>query len=88
MEPLPGAMMATITIKNIPEAVYRRLKLNASEHRRSLNKEVISCLEQSTGSVPVDPETFLARAREIRKLVKGPPLTERRLKQLKSAGRL
>ena len=79
--------MATITIKNIPDAVYRRLKLKASEHRRSLNKEVIICLEQATGSVPLDPEAFLVRAREIRKLVKGPPLTERRLKQLKSADR-
>jgi plasmid stability protein len=88
MEATVGAAMATITIKNIPEAVYRRLKLKASEHRRSLNKEVILCLEQSTGSVPLDPETFLARAREVRGLVKGPPLTERRLKQLKSAGRL
>ena len=80
--------MATITIKNMPDALYGRLKLKASEHRRSLNKEVITCLEQSTGSVPLDPETFLAGAREIRKLVKGPPLTERRLRQLKSAGRL
>ncbi len=79
--------MATITIKNIPEALYSRLKRKASEHRRSLNKEVITCLEQSTGSVPLDPETFLARARELRTLVKGPPLTERRLWQLKRAGR-
>jgi antitoxin FitA len=88
MEPTKGVAMATITIKDIPDALYRRLKLNASEHRRSLNKEVIICLEQSTGSVPLDPETFLARAQEIRKLVKGPRLSERRLKQLKSAGRL
>ena len=80
--------MATITVKNIPDALYRRLKLKASEHRRSLNKEVIMCLEHSTGSVPLDPETFLAQVRDIRKLVKGPPLTERRLKHLKSAGRL
>jgi len=79
--------MATITIKNIPDALYSRLKLKASEHRRSLNKEVITCLEQSARSVPLDPEAFLAQAREIRKLVKGPPLTERRLRQLKSAGR-
>ncbi len=80
--------MATITIKNMPEALYRQLKLKASEHRRSLNKEVIICLEQSTGSVPLDAEMFLARAREIRTRVKGLSLTERRLKQYKSAGRL
>ena len=80
--------MATITIKNIPDALYGRLKLKASEHGRSLNKEVITCLDQSTRNVPLDPEEFLARARAIRKLVKGPLLTERRLRKLKSAGRL
>ena len=80
--------MATLTIKNIPDEVYQRLKHQAAEHRRSLNQEIISCLEQFSGGVPVDPGTFLARAREMRKLVKGPDLTERRLKQLKSAGRL
>ena len=80
--------MATLTIKNIPDEVYQRLKHQAAQHRRSLNQEIISCLEQSSGGVPMDPGTFLARAREIRKFVKGPLLTERRLKQLKSAGRL
>ncbi len=80
--------MATLTIKNIPDAVYKQLKLKAGEHRRSLNQEVIACLERSTGSAPLDTEAFLARAREIRKLVKGPPLTERRLQQFKRAGRL
>ena len=80
--------MATLTVKNIPDSVYRRLKHQAAQHRRSLNQEIIACLERSAGGVPVDPETFLARARDLRKLVKGPLLTERRLKQLKSAGRL
>jgi plasmid stability protein len=47
--------MATITIKNIPEALFRRLKLRASEHRRSLNQEVIISLDQSTVGVPLDP---------------------------------
>ncbi len=80
--------MATITIKNIPEALFRRLKLRAIEHRRSLNQEVIISLDQSTGAVPLDPQAFLAGAREVRRLVKGSPITERRLKQFKSAGRL
>ncbi len=80
--------MAILTVKNIPDAVYRRLKRQAAQHRRSLNQEIIACLERSAGSVPLDPDTFLARARELRNLVKGPLLTERRLKQLKSAGRL
>jgi antitoxin FitA len=80
--------MATITIKNIPEGLFRRLKLRAIEHRRSLNQEVIISLDQSTGVAPLEPQAFLNGAREIRSLVKGRPITERRLKQLKSAGRL
>jgi antitoxin FitA len=80
--------MATITIKNIPEAVYQRLKRQAARNRRSVNQQVIACLEHSTGSVPLDPAAFLARAREIRKLTKGPALNEKRLKEFKTAGRL
>lgn len=38
--------MATIlTLKNIPDAVYERLKASAEAHRRSLNSEAIVCLE-------------------------------------------
>lgn len=80
--------MATLTIKNIPDSVYHRLKQQAAQHRRSLNQEIICCLERSAGSVPVDPDTFLAKAREIRKRIKGPLLTEKRLRALKTAGRL
>jgi plasmid stability protein len=37
--------MATLTVKNVPDALVRRLKQQAALHRRSLNLEVISCLE-------------------------------------------
>ena len=47
--------MATLTIKNIPEPLVKRLKKQAAAHRRSLNYEVISYLEQMTHSVPIDP---------------------------------
>jgi antitoxin FitA len=80
--------MATLTVKNIPDDVYKRLKTQAARHHRSLNQEIIACLERSTFSVPVDSATFLARAREIRRNIKGPLLTEKRLHQLKTAGRL
>ncbi len=58
--------MATLTIKKVPEKVYKRLKQSAAEHRRSMNSEVIACLERSLMSTPVDPEAFLARVREAR----------------------
>lgn len=37
--------MPTMTIKNIPKVLYKRLKQRAAENRRSLNSEVIVSLE-------------------------------------------
>ena len=38
-------MPTSVTLKNIPDAVYERLKAAAELHRRSLNSEAIVCLE-------------------------------------------
>jgi antitoxin FitA len=38
-------MPTSITLKSIPDDVYQRLKLSAEANRRSLNSEVIACLE-------------------------------------------
>jgi plasmid stability protein len=78
--------MANLTIKNVPELLVRRLKRQAMAHRRSLNLEVIACLEQATQSVPVDPEAILARARAIRAHPRV-RLTDRLLTRLKADGR-
>ncbi len=80
--------MATLTIKNIPEPLVKRLKQQAAAHRRSLNFEVISYLEQMTHSVPIEADALLARARAIRVTPKGVRLTDRLLDELKVAGRL
>ena len=79
--------MATLTIKNIPESLVKRLKKQAAAHRRSLNFEVISYLEQMAQSVPVDADALLVRARSIRRTPKGTRLTDRQLHELKVAGR-
>lgn len=79
--------MATLTIKNIPEPLVKRLKQQAAAHRRSLNFEVISYLEQMIHSVPMDAESLLARARALRRTPKGVRLTDRVLHELKVAGR-
>ncbi len=78
--------MATSTIKNIPEPLVRRLKQQAAAHRRSLNFEVISYLEQMTHSVPIDAEALLARARAVRLIPQGVRLNDRLLRDLKTAG--
>ena len=79
--------MATLTIKNIPEPLVRRLKQRAALHRRSLNLEVISCLERATQAALVDVEAELARIRAIRKTPVGFKVTDALLKELKSHGR-
>ncbi len=79
--------MPAITLKNIPDELYARLKESAADHRRSLNSEIIVRLEQALLTARIDPDAFLARADARRKRLALPPLTERRLKAIKTAGR-
>jgi plasmid stability protein len=78
--------MATLTVKNIPDDVYHELKSQAEKHRRSLNQEIIACLEQALLLPRRDPDAFLKKARALRKLFKGPPVTDKLLKRLKHEG--
>jgi len=59
-------MPATITLKNIPDDIYARLKEAADAHHRSLNSEVIACLERTLLPARVPPQERLARARQLR----------------------
>ena len=59
-------MPTTLTLKNIPDAVYERLKSAAEAHRRSLNSEAIVCLESVLMPTRMPPGERLARARELR----------------------
>ena len=79
--------MRTLTIKGIPDALYDRLKQRAGVHRRSLNSEVIVCLEQATNLPTIDPETWLTEADHLRTQFHLAPLTEPRLRRAKAAGR-
>ena len=59
-------MPTTLTLKNIPDAVYERLKAAAALHRRSLNSEAIVCLETVLAPGRLAPGERLARARALR----------------------
>ena len=59
-------MPTTLTLKNIPDEVYERLKRSAETHRRSLNSEAIVCLEAVLAPGTMTPNERLARARELR----------------------
>ena len=79
--------MATLTIKNVPQPLVDRLKSLAVLHRRSLNHEVITCLETAAQATPLDPESLLARVREVRRAPVRFRLTDRALTRLRQAGR-
>lgn len=59
-------MPTTLTLKNIPDTVYERLKFSAETHHRSLNSEAIVCLESVLLPRRIMPDERLARARALR----------------------
>ena len=78
--------MATMTVKDVPDKLHRRLKARAAAHRRSLNSEIIASLEAAAGVQKLDHDALLARAASLRSLVRG-SLTDSDLASLRTAGR-
>ena len=78
--------MANITIKGIPEELYRLLKRRAGEHRRSINREVLVCLEQALGSRRLEPAELLAQVDAVRARLRMRPWTLDELRQARHAG--
>ena len=59
-------MATSITLKNIPDHIYNSLRAAADAHHRSLNGEIIACLEQSLMPTKSNANELLAKARELR----------------------
>jgi plasmid stability protein len=58
--------MVNITLKNIPDEIYERLKRQAAAHRRSVNGEVIHCLDMALKPQRISVDERLERIRRIR----------------------
>jgi plasmid stability protein len=71
--------MATLTVKNIPDDLYQRLKMQAEANHRSINGEIIACIESSVRSRGIDPEQILADARRIREITSQYAITDAEL---------
>ena len=80
-------MPTTLTLKNIPDALYRRLKETAEAHRRSLNSEVIVCLESILLPQKISGDERLARARQIRQTLAGAAFSAQDIAQFRGEGR-
>ena len=78
--------MSTITLKDVPPAVHRTFKARASAHGRSLNKEIITTLENTLHGTPIDATAVGKHARAVRESM-GVYLTQKDLTALKGAGR-
>jgi len=62
--------MPALTIKNIPDDVYTALKQTAETHRRSINSEVIFCLESALmPKKRLTPSEQLARVESLRSTI-------------------
>lgn len=79
--------MANLTIKGLPEDVYRALKEEADRRRRSLNQEVIHRLAGSIRAPRVDPEAFLDELARVHERISTSPLTDRELRRSITEGR-
>jgi len=80
-------MPTTLTLKNIPDAVYQRLKVSAEVNRRSMNSEAIVCLEAALLPTKVAPSERLARARELRAALTPAKFRARDIDPFKRQGR-
>lgn len=80
-------MPITLTLKNIPDEVYERLRTSAVAHRRSLNSEAIVCLESVLlrGRVPADER--LTRIRALRSKLPKVKFKAQDIDAMKRAGR-
>lgn len=80
--------MTTITVKNIPEEIYEKIKLQAKANGRSVNSEIISILEHAVQRLtPMNVEDVLERARETRKLTAHYTITNEEIDRWKKEGR-
>lgn len=58
--------VTTLTIKNVPDELYRLLKETAGKHRRSINSEALLRLELALRYTEVNEEELMQRIRSLR----------------------
>ncbi len=79
--------MPSLTVKNIPEDLYEQLKHAANAHHRSINSELINCLEKALLPKKITPQERLDSARALRSQVNATAIDTTELDEAKRAGR-
>ena len=79
--------MPALTVKNIPKDLYERLKKAARLNHRSLNSEILYCVERALVPCKTDVSHQLSEARRLREKTADYTLTDEILDSVKSDGR-
>ena len=79
--------MATVTVKNLPDELHRKLRESAKRHHRSVNNEIIALLESRLHPQQVDKTAMLEDLRKFRASLKV-YLDQEEVQQLKEEGRM
>ena len=82
-----AGMAAVLTLKNVPDELYERLKRSAEAHRRSMNSEAIVCLETVLLGSRLAPAARLARAQTLRAVLPRGKFGAKDIDALKREGR-
>ena len=80
-------MPTNLTLKNIPDEVYEKLKASADQHRRSLNSEAIICLESVLLPGRILTSERINRARAFRNALPAGRFDSKGIDAHKRAGR-
>ena len=79
--------MATITVKNIPDELYARLKAVAESNRRSINGEIIRRIEKSLTPRKAPTEQLLARIGRLHDSFEDRTFTIEQIEEARHEGR-
>lgn len=58
--------MNNITVRNIPNNIHKKLKKRSELSRRSINSEIIACLEEVLLTNKTEVEKLLLKSKEIK----------------------
>ena len=79
--------MPAITLKNIPDSLYTQLKVAARIHHRSLNSEILYCIERALGTHKINASEHIEMARKLRAKTAQYNLTDQELNDFKNESR-
>ena len=57
--------MPTLTVRDIPEDVYKKLRERAGARNRSMSAEVVTLIEEAVEPQRLDADTLVAEARQL-----------------------